>query len=207
MHQVIQSDSRGNAIIYNKIMMVDAGVSYKQVQPFEKDLQIVLLTHQHKDHFDIKMIKKMQDNRPTIRIGCCEWMLPLLSELNNIDVYQISKVYDYGVLKVSPVKLYHDVPNCGYRIFFDDYRIFHATDTAHLKGITAKDYDLYAIEHNYDEEKAEQTIEKAKQENEYCYLTESIKTHLSDRQAWDFIRENKNNKSKVIKLHQSKKYS
>ena len=40
-----------------------------------------------------------------------------------------------------PIKLYHDVPNCGYRIFINDKKIIYMTDTKTLEGITAKNYD------------------------------------------------------------------
>ncbi len=206
MYHVISTGSKGNAVIYHNSILVDCGVSYAKLKPFQKDLQIVLLTHIHGDHLQLKTLKKLQSERPTLRIGCCQWLAPLLSELNNVDVYEVGKIYNYGVFKVSPVKLYHDVENCGYRIFKDNYKIIHCTDTAHLKSITAKDYDLYAIEHNYDQEKAEQAIKEAQETGKFCHATGSIHTHLSTRQAWDFIQANRKETSKVLELHQSAEY-
>ena len=100
----------------------------------------------------------------------------------------MGKIYDYGAFKVSPVKLYHDVPNFGWRIFLPNgQKIFHATDTAHLEGITAKGYDLYAIEHNYCEEYIQQAIEEARANGEYTHAYGNINTHLSIQQARAFI--------------------
>lgn len=206
MYNLIDSGSKGNAIIYHGGIMVDSGVSYAKVKDFEKDLQIILLTHEHKDHFNIKTIKKLQENRPTLRIGCGEWMLPLLSELRNVDVYEVGKRYDYSAFQLSIIKLYHDVPNCGYRIFKDETKIFHATDTAHLQGISAKDYDLYAVEHNYDEEKAKEAIEIAEEKGEFCHAKGSIETHLSFQQAWEFVNKNRKESSEVLRLHKSQRF-
>lgn len=207
MYKLIKSGSSGNAIIYHSSIAVDCGVPYLAMKPFEKDLKIIILTHRHKDHININTLKTLQSNRPTLRIGCCEWMLPGLKGLKNIDVYEIGLIYNYGEFKLSPIKLYHDVPNCGYRIFKGDHKIFHATDSGHLEGISAKRYDLYSVEHNYDSEKANMAIEIAKQTGEFCHAVGSIKTHLSFEQAWAFINENKKDDSITVKLHQSQKYS
>ncbi len=206
MYNVIQTGSKGNAVIYRNSILVDCGVSYSKLKPFENDLQIILLTHVHNDHFNLKTIKKLQGNRPALRIGCCDWLLPLLAGLKNIDVYEIGKIYDYGVFQVSPIKLYHDVPNCGYRIFKDDYKIIHCTDTQHLKGISAKNYDLYAIEHNYDEDKAQEAIEIAAQTGEFCHAQGSINSHLSYQQAWHFINDSRKSTSEVLELHKSEHF-
>ncbi len=206
MYKVIKTGSKGNAVVYHGSILVDCGVSYNALKEVVNDLKIVLLTHIHGDHFCIKTIKTLQRERPTLRIGCPQWIAPLLSDLNNIDVYECGKVYNYGTLKVSPVELFHDVPNCGYRIFKGNHKTIHCTDTSHLEGITAKGYDLYAIEHNYDEEKAEQAIKKAEETGEFCHAKGSVERHLSTRQAWDFIQANKKENSEVLKLHQSSKY-
>ena len=111
-----------------------------------------MLTHEHKDHINIDTLKKLRFERPRLRIGCCIWMLKHLKGLKNIDVFEIGNIYDYELFKIIPIKLYHDVSNCGYRILTNNSKIIHATDTAHLNGIEAKGYDLYALEHNYDED-------------------------------------------------------
>lgn len=206
MHHIISSGSQGNAIIYHQSILVDCGVPFSKVEPFLKDIKIVLLTHIHGDHFNFKTLKKLQYERPSLRIGCCRWLLSYLSGLKNIDTYQIGKIYNYGSFKVSPFLLYHDVENCGYRIFKEDYKIFHATDTAHLEGITAKGYDLYAVEHNHDEEKTKKAIKEAKEKGIFCHATGSVKTHLSYEQAWRFIQDNRKSSSQVIKLHRSENF-
>lgn len=203
---VIGSGSSGNAVIYFKSILVDCGVSFKALQPYLKEIQIVLLTHKHSDHLNLRTLQKMQSLRPTLRIACCSWLVEELPNLKNIDVLKIGKSYNYKYFEISPVKAYHDVPNCGWRIFKDNFKIFHITDTAHLEGITARNYDLYAIEHNYCEEKVEKAIREAQAEGKYCHAIGSIQTHLSIQQANEFIEANAGANSQVLELHKSKHF-
>jgi len=205
--KVISSGSEGNAVIYNNAIMVDCGVSLKALQEVKRSLKIVLLTHKHSDHLKIRTLQRLQAERPTLRVACGDFLLEELPCIKNIDVLQVGKIYDYGAFKVSPIKLYHDVPNFGWRIFLPNgQKIFHATDTVHLEGITAKGYDLYAIEHNYCEEYIQQAIEEARANGEYTHAYGSIKTHLSIQQARMFIEANRKESSEVLELHKSRSF-
>lgn len=206
MYNVIATGSTGNAVIYFDRILVDCGVSFSKLEKYARNIDIVLLTHEHKDHINISTLKRLQALKPNLRIGCCEWMLLHIKGLRNVDVYQIGTLYDYTIFKVCPIKLFHDVPNAGYRIFHGDNKVLHATDTAHLNGISAKGYDLYAIEHNYNEDTVYQHIAEKEARGEFCHQRGSINTHLSDQQARDFIFNNKKESSKVLRLHQSKSF-
>lgn len=205
--KVISSGSEGNAVIYNNAIMVDCGVSLKALEAVKRSLKIVLLTHKHSDHLKIRTLQRLQAERPTLRVACGDFLLEELPCIKNIDVLQVGKIYDYGAFKVSPVKLYHDVPNFGWRIFLPNgQKIFHATDTVHLEGITAKGYDLYAIEHNYCEEYIQQAIEEARVNGEYTHAYGNINTHLSIQQARAFIEANRKESSEVLELHKSRSF-
>jgi len=162
MYNVLSSGSKGNCVLYHNTIAVDMGIPYKMISAYKNALQIVLLTHIHGDHCNISTIKKLAFERPTLRFACGEFLTQHLQGIKNIDVLEVGKVYDYGQFKISPIYLYHDVPNFGYRIFKDQTKIIHATDTAHLDGITAKDYDLYCIESNYNEDTVFESIESKK---------------------------------------------
>lgn len=207
-YNVISSGSDGNAVVLNDIIMIDCGVSFKALKDVYKALKIVLLTHAHGDHFNATTIKKLAAERPTLRFGCCPWLvLDLVNagvNKKNIDVYTIGKVYDYSVFKVSPIKLYHDIDNCGYRLFVGAQRAFYATDTAHLQGITAHDYNLYLIEANYEDEELQARIEAKQGTGEYVYELSVASRHLSKAQADEFLLENMSEKSKYVYLHEHK---
>lgn len=203
---VISTGSKGNAVIYHGSILVDYGVSFSQIQNYMYTIQIVLATHWHSDHINISTLKKLQFERPSLRIGCCAWMLPYMDGLKNVDVYDIGGLYDYGLFSIKPIRLYHDVPNCGYRIFKGLHRTLHATDTAHLEGIEAKDYDLYAIEHNYDQDISSEIIEMKSSQGIYSYEKNAISNHLSVQQASAFINANRKSTSEVVRLHESDRY-
>ena len=158
------------------------------------------------DHINIKTLQRLQKEHPSLRIGCGEWMLPYLEGITNIDVFEIGKLYDYGQFKISPFKTYHDVLNCGYRLFKDEIKIFHATDTKTLEGVTARNYDLYCIEANYSEPIAIQMIEQAREKGEFTHIIGSINSHLSEEQCNDFYYKNKSDNSKLIRLHETRSY-
>ena len=159
-YKIISSCSSGNAVIIKDIILIDCGVAFKKLEKDYKKLKLVLLTHIHTDHFNKGTIKKLAKERPTLRFACCEWLLESLLECGvnrkNIDVLKIGTKYDYKLFKIVPIKLYHDVPQCGYRVLFDGYKVIYATDTNTLEGITAKNYDLYLVEGNYEDEELEE---------------------------------------------------
>jgi len=208
MHKIIKSGSTGNAVLYHNSILVDIGVPYALIKPYFRDIDIVLLTHEHKDHINIDTLCKLVYDRPTLRIGCPYHMGKSIEGLksNNIDFYNNGELYDYGSFKVSPIKLYHNVLNCGYRIIKEDYKILHATDTSHLEGITAKNYDLFAIEHNYNEETIDEIIKAKKDKGEFAYEDGAINSHLSEQQANNFIYKNKGTNYEVLRLHESTRY-
>jgi len=131
-------------------------------------------------------------------------MLPLLTGIKNVDVCEIGVLYDYGLFSICPVKLWHDVDNFGYRIFKDGYKIFHATDSSHLNGITAVGYDLMCLEHNYNEDTVFETIRDIESKGGFAHQRGAINSHLSEQQARDFFYKNKGEHSQLIRLHESK---
>ena len=204
--EIISTGSHGNAVIYHNSIMVDCGISFKAVKPYLNFIQVILLSHKHLDHLNIKTLKKIQLERPSIRVGACQWMMKYLKGIDNIDLYEPNEVYNYGPFTISPFHAQHNVPNCGYRINYNGYKTIHVTDVAHLEGIEAKGYDLYAIEHNYDADTLDDYIMEAKAKGEYTHLYESTSNHLSIQQAIEFIYANKKESSEVLKLHQSSSF-
>lgn len=203
LYNVIATGSTGNAVIYFDSVLVDCGVPYASLKPFVRQLRLILLTHEHSDHINFSTLDRLMNERPTLRIGCGEHMREYVSKYRNVDIYQPGPTYGYGMFSISPIKLYHDVPNFGYRLFCAGKSVIHATDTAHLSGITAKNYDLYAIEHNYNEDIVYDIIAEKTARGEFAHEKGSINTHLSEQQARDFIFNNKGENSQVLRLHET----
>lgn len=210
---IISSSSKGNCYIYNKDLMLDIGVSFSKIRPYIRDLKLLLLTHRHQDHINKKTLKKLIYEMPTLKIVCGEWMVQLLVNLGvnkkNIFILKTNKKYDLGKYIIEPVEAIHDVPNCGYKIIIKatDYRIFHITDTNSVSHIEAKNFNIYCIESNYNEELLEQHIQDSIQNNDsedkLYYLNRVKDTHLSYTKCTDFLLENMGENSEFVRIHKS----
>lgn len=208
-YEIISTGSDGNAVIINHFILIDCGVPFRKIKPYYKDLKIVLLTHIHKDHFSNTSIKTLARERPALRFACGRWLAaPLVScgvEKDKIDILDFGKMYGYGLCNIIPVPLSHNVPNLGYKIHFrNGEKLFYATDTNNLNGITARNYDLYMIEANYEDHEIQQRIREKKESGEYSYEVQVLKNHLSKEKCDDFIYRNIGSSGKYIYLHQHK---
>ena len=204
-YNIISTGSKGNAVVLENKILIDCGVSFKALRNVFKDIQLVLLTHEHTDHIKLSTLKRLIKERPTLRVGCCEWMIEKVLKCgistSRLDVYEISKIYNYREFKISPVKLYHNVPNCGYRLFFNNKKVLYATDTNSLNGISAKHYDLYMIECNYEDTEIQHRISEKQSKGGFAYEMNVINNHLSKQKCDDFIVENAGPNSEFVYLH------
>ena len=205
-YNIISTGSIGNAVVINNNILIDCGVSFAKLKDFYKSFQLVLLTHIHTDHFNKTTIKKLAEERPTLRFGCCEWLVDDLIKCGvnkkNIDVYEIGKKYNYSNnISISPVLLYHDVPQCGYRVFIGNEKLIYCTDTNSVEGISAKNYNYYLIEANYKEEEIKERIKAKEVLGQYCYEKDVILNHLSKEKCDKFLYDNMGNNSKYEYMH------
>ena len=213
-YKIISSGSKGNAVIINKHYLIDCGVSMKALRPYLGQLTVVFLTHWHGDHFKASTIKALAEERPSLRFACCRWMATWLMLQGvsswNIDVLASDKMYSYPYMRVSAFEVTHDIPNCGYKMFFDSEdpledtsgSLFYATDCANLNGIEAKGYDLYMVEANHKAAEIDEKIAEKKANGEFAYEVRARAMHLSEEDALDFIYRNAGPNSNYIFMHQ-----
>ena len=204
-YHVISTGSEGNAVIVNKSILIDCGVSFRALAPYVNDLKLVLLTHIHGDHFRPTTLKRLSEERPLLRFGAGRWLTgPLLIAgimSRQIDVLQFDCVYDYGPCSVIMFPLSHDVPNCGYKIHFPAGKMIYATDTNSMNGIEARNYDLYMVEANYGSEEIRKRIQDKLAAGEYVYEFRVMKTHMSQEACNDWVYENAGPRSEILYLH------
>ena len=74
--------------------------------------------------------------------------------------------------------------------------------TRTVEGIVAKNYDLYLVEGNYEEEELEQRIKQKQEEGLYYYESRVRNTHLSKGQATDFLLNNMGENSEYVFMHE-----
>lgn len=218
-YDILATGSSGNAVVINGEILIDCGVSMKKLREsgYIKNLKLVLLTHAHGDHFNAATVRALHKERPALRWGCCEWMVPLLTKDRKsidpavdkrvIDVFDVGdgfNGYDYKRVHsyVVPVPLMHDVPNCGYRIIIRNEYLFYATDTSTLDHIEAKNYDYYLIEANHTRAEIEARIADKQARGEFAYEIRAAQNHLSQEQALDWLARNAGPKSRYVFLHQ-----
>ncbi len=207
-YKIIATGSDGNAVVLNDYILIDCGVSFRSLDFVKKNLKIVLLTHIHSDHFNPVAVRMLAASRPTLRFACCEWLLPAVVACGvnkaNIDLLKIGKIYNYGTFMISPVQLYHDVPNCGWRIFSGNEKAIYITDTSTVKGISAKNYDLYLVEANYSEPEIQERIRAKEVLGQYIYEYRVLRTHLSKEKCDKWLLENIGENSEYVYIHQHK---
>lgn len=208
MFNIISTGSKGNAVILCGFVLMDCGVPYKQLAPYVKDLRLVLLTHEHGDHFNPSTVRRLHQERPALRFGCCEWMVRHLLDAGVaarvIDIYTPeSKAFlSYGPsLSLRPERLTHNVPNCGYHLLIDGKRIFYATDTGTLDGIVAKGYDLYMVEANHTQADIMERVARKQAEGKFAYEIQAAENHLSKEQTEDWLYQNMGPCSRYVFLH------
>lgn len=212
-YHIIETGSKGNAVIVNDEVLIDCGVAYKKLEPYVKRLKLVLLTHVHGDHFKPSTVRALHRERPALRFGCCEWMVRPLAETGVdkrlIDVFfptnwSEALHYVYGETTfLLPRLLVHDVPNCAWSLELipSGERIFYATDTGTLDGVEAKNYDLYLIEANHTQAEIEARAAEKLERGEYSYERRASANHLSYEQAMDFLARNAGPRSCYVLLH------
>ena len=207
---IISTGSKGNAVVIDNNIMVDCGVSFKKLEGVYKNLQLILLTHIHSDHFNKTTIKLIAKERPMLKFICCEWLLNDLIncgvKLKNIYLVKPSHKYKIGTeFEIELVNLYHNVENCGYKIKYKSKTIFYATDTYSLDGIKAIGFDLYMVEANYTEEEIKERIEAKIKSNQYIYEYQAMENHLSKEKIDEWLLENMNENSEIMYLHQHRR--
>ena len=211
-YKIINTGSKGNAVLLYGRILIDCGVPLKKLQPYIDGLQLVLLTHAHGDHFNPRTVAKLAELRPGLRWGCREWMAAHLVDAgvnpSRVDVYKQKSFvyYPYGgdgdFISVCPFDVPHDVPTCGYKLAIGRERVLYVTDAANLNGIEAPGFDLYMIEANYTDEDIQNRIDEKKAAGEFAYEIRAREQHLSKSQADDFIYRNIRHGGKYVYLHE-----
>lgn len=205
-YNIISTGSKGNAVVIGGIIMIDCGVPFKALLQCYRDLQLVLLTHIHGDHFNSTTIKRLAQERPTIRFGCCGWLVKDLLECGvgawQIDVYSPEIIFDYGLFRIEPSLLLHNVSNCGYHLYLSGECVFYATDTNSLQGVEAKGYDLYFVEANYSEPDILERIKEKESQGIHCYERDVLKNHLSLEKCNEWLYQNMGANSRYVHMHQ-----
>lgn len=207
LKQISTGSEKGNCYIYNDYLMLDVGVSYNKVKDVIEDVKIIFISHEHLDHINHKAVQTISEKHPNIMFVTGSQNVAQVLEDYEVKhlVMELGKTYNFGILKLRLVKLYHDVENYGVRVF-DDLKGIYLTDTAHLEGISFKGYDWAIAEFNHCAKQIEEDIEYAIANNMYTHLIGSQNSHLSFQDCDKALDENMKDGAEILKVHMSSSY-
>ena len=182
-YKVLQTGSSGNCVIVNNIIALDMGIPYKKIFPYARSLCLVFVGHEHGDHFKKSTIQALAAERPTLRFCGGPWMTRKFIDAGvdkrKIDVLEAGESYDYGLFRIEPVPLHHNVPNFGLKIFIGGKKLIYIVDTGFIDDVEAKNFNLYLVEANHQQAEIEARIKAKKSAGEYAYEYEAKRNHLS----------------------------
>lgn len=207
----LSSGSCGNVsyIEYkNTKILVDAGLngvktenSLKDIGTDIKDVDAVVLTHEHRDHIQgagilsRKYGSKLYANEKTYLASRSS-----IGSVNENKVNIFDGAFEVKDLVIKPFKIYHDAYDpVGLAIYAGNKKVSILTDTGVVDDTirdAIKDSDIYYIESNHDEE----MLEKGPYS---YYLKKRVKGsegHLSNLQAADIIKKSLKDKNELVFL-------
>lgn len=165
---VLASGSKGNCTYYETAtakIMIDCGISYRQVISRLADNEIVLtdldgifITHEHSDH--VAGIPSLLSKHPTnIYLSSKAYGKMHPNQKSGIDVNNLNFIEEetyINNLKITSIKTSHDSAEAlGYILEEDNRKVVHITDTGYLPQKLypiIKDADFYVFESNYEPE-------------------------------------------------------
>lgn len=203
-YTVVASGSKGNCVVIENIM-IDAGVPYKDIKEFLYNIDYLLYTHCHGDHFRESTFKRIREEFPNIVIAGNKTLM----EVANTDfdiIIKDNEPFEIGDYTVTPFPGIHDVEVHGFEWYVGDTHIVYMTDSNTTEFIPTDDkYDYLFLESNHDESK----LAKAKGKNKkYHYPAyKNGLRHLSTQQSKQFYLCNRRSReSKWIELHKSSRF-
>lgn len=211
---ILSSGSKGNSsiIITNKTkLLIDAGkdISYiedslKELNISIKDLDGILITHEHDDH--IKGLKKIVQKYDPLLYVDSKLYEVLSKSIKDFRYILYDDNFTINELKIDSLKMSHDSTICNAFIIKENKKeLVYITDTGYINrkyfDITSNK-DMYVIESNHDEEMLEN--------GPYPYFLRqrviSDRGHLSNMQASKYLKKVIGDKTKnIIFIHRSEK--
>ena len=203
LNQISTGSNKGNCYQYNSLLL-DIGVSFSKIKGIIDEIDIIFISHVHKDHLRADTIEKVYRHRPEVLFIGGANMKPIFEELKvKHYILELGKSVNFAKrgYEFELIKLYHDVENYGLKVKHDNLLGGYITDTKHVEGISLKNCDWLIIEYNHDEVVVREAIAHAKDNNKFTHLVGAVESHLSFQKADPFINENAKNGTEILKCH------
>lgn len=198
---VLGCSSKGNCYLLENddtLIMLDCGVNIqKTLKNIDlKKLKGILITHCHTDHtksldtFKYYTLSKIYGNDEALN------KFSLVNEQK--EVVNEEEPFNIGSFTIMPFQVFHDVKNYNYLIKdnINNYKLLYITDCGRIPEYQFTNINAFLIEANYNEQWYEGKIElKPKEIRNLKGLG-----HLSVQKTFNFLKENINDKTKLILL-------
>ena len=142
----LYSGSSGNSLFVqtnNTKILIDCGESAKKIVSALSEINIditeinaILITHEHIDH--VKSLGTLSKKYNIPIYTNIETLNAMPEQKNkipeeNINLFNVSKTFYIGDLKILPFSIPHDAANpCGFNIYYRNKKISIATDIGHI---------------------------------------------------------------------------
>lgn len=203
-YKIISTGSKGNCVVIENIM-IDCATSWKNIKEELYDIDILLISHCHSDHYRENIYKRIRKEFPNII--CC--MNRGTVEFSNADYDELIRDYQpisAAGLTITPFPLLHTVENHGFVWDFNGNHIVYATDTSSMENCPVdRKFDYVFLEANHDKYKLQHAFRKSKEYGYNAYGTS--KSHLSKQDSLKFYLLNRASRdTPYIELHQSSRF-
>jgi len=201
-YHIIGTGSSGNAVRIENLMF-DCGLPYAHMKEELYNCDALLITHAHTDHIKPSTFTKIRTDFPNIKIYANYDVAYQFENITNI-INEGIPFHVYHWL-ITPFECSHDIPCHGFVMQQPNLNVIYATDTSSLDNALKIKYDYLFLESNYDEDKLNM-IAKTYETRGYDPWIQAHR-HLSNQQCRTFYYLNRKSKSsKLIELHQSKRF-
>ena len=108
-YKIIQSGSKGNAVIINNNILIDCGVPYMKLKDYLKDIEYLFITHKHSDHLKKSTFKSIRNKWKHIKV---------YSNYDVVTTGYVFKIGDNDVIYATDTSTLENAPDIKYDYFF-----------------------------------------------------------------------------------------
>ena len=213
--EIISTGSKGNAMLIDNHILIDCGLSFKNLKEHLSKVHKIFITHRHSDHLNLSVLRQIKKHFPHllksiyINQDTYKYIINKDSEsfldvnfniLRNQDDFNIKiKGRNYNVRTFN---LYHDVENYGF-IFTKENgeTLLYSTDTSSMIDAPNELFDYILLEGNYDEDTLTEQL-LSENVNDGYRAVRNLR-HLSVQQFEEFIFSHSHKDTIAYQLHES----